>query len=116
MTITNKLKISGVDITNTTITANGNSDSIKKTWADKLLLYIIVGTVSGSDSITFTIQTSNDNVNWHDKTGGAAITTGGNQTIAESDFGPYVRVKWVVAGSGISITGVNLSLVSKGGQ
>jgi len=112
----NKLYDNGVLIKDKTITANGNTDSLKKTQAEQLLLFINVGTVSASDTITFTVQSSPDKINWYDHTSGAAISAAGNQLITETIVGPYVRVKWVVAGAGISMTGVDLDLVTRGGR
>lgn len=116
ISVKNKLKINGVDIINTTITENGNSDSLKKTWVDQLMLFVEIGAVSDSDTITFTVQSSYDNVTWFDHTSGATISAAGIQLITESNIGPYVRVKWAVAGASISMTGVKLTMVTKGGQ
>lgn len=116
MLVKNKVKVDGIDVSNTTITVDGNSDSIKKTWLDQLMLFIEVGGVSASDNIVFTIQSSYDNVTWFDQNSSTTITTAINELITNTNVGPYVRIKWDVTGSDVSITGVKLNLVTKGGE
>jgi hypothetical protein len=113
VSIKNKVKISGVDIDNTSLSTNGTSDSIKKTWVDQLMLFIKVGGMA-SGNITFVVQSSYDNVNWFDHTAGSAISGPTNQLITETNVGPYVRIKWTITGGGS--TGTTLTLITKGGK
>jgi hypothetical protein len=109
------MRLSSIDklLVNQTITANGNSSSFKGQWTDQLIAYIDVTSVSAGDTITFTVQSSPDNSNWYDLGSGAAISAVGRQVVRETNFGTYFRIKWVVAGSDVSIV-VNLSLQLKG--
>jgi hypothetical protein len=112
--VINKVKLNGVDISNTTLSSSGNSDSFKKSWIDQLMLFIEVGSKVGGGNITFVVQSSYNNVTWFDHTAGSAISAAGVQLLTETNVGPYIRIKWTLSAG--TATGVKLTTHAKGGQ
>ena len=112
------MRVSSIDklVTNQTISSSGNSRSFKGQWTDQLLAYIKVGGVSGTNTptMTVTVQSSPNNVDWHNLSDNVAITAAGNHVVGSTNFGTFYRLAWVLTGTNPSFTGVDISLQTKG--
>jgi len=67
-------------------------------------IFVNVTTEVSSCTLTVTIETSPDNVNWYTHTTLSAITTVENVRSAITNFGNYIRIKHVTSGSSSSFT------------
>jgi len=71
---------------------------------------VLISVTAESDpsTITYTVQTSDDNSTYYDHTSGGTISATGQYRLAVTNFGKYVRVAYTVGGTSMtfSIVGV----------
>jgi hypothetical protein len=116
--MTRRANVSNKLLSNQALTSSGNSRGIKVQAHDQLIAYLFVAAVSGTNpSLTLTVQSSPNNVKWTDLGSASALIAAGNRTIRETNFGPWVRLKWVITGTNNpTFSGTDLILHNKGAQ
>lgn len=71
---------------------------------------VLVNVTAEADTSTLdiTVQTSDDNSTYYDHTSCAQITATGQYRTAITNFGKYVRLKYVVGGTSFTFAGVGV--------
>lgn len=109
MTTINKM------LSNTTISASGFSSSIKKSWAEQLIVNIRVRNRSGvTPSMVVKVQSSPDDIDWSDLADSATFIAKGTGNLRETNFGKYIRLAWTLTGTTPVFTGVDMDIQCKG--
>lgn len=101
-------------LTGATISANGVTGSEPNSHYDQLILFVNVRTVSAG-TLTIQLQDSPDNVTWYNLGSSISFAAAGQNTIRNTNFSKYIRIRYTVAGGG-TFSGVDMILSKKGGK
>ncbi len=82
-----------------TRTSSSNSNSFKIQTSSNIRLYVDVTAEAGATTLDIIIQTSPDNSKWYDAVSMTQITATGQYTTTATIIGPYIRVKYTIAGT-----------------
>ena len=91
-------------LTSATRTTSGTSNSFKVKATNSIRLYVDVTAEVGTSTLDITVQTSPDNSNWYDVTDLDQITATGQYTGTATVVGPYMRVKYTIAGTSFTFS------------
>ncbi len=102
-------------LNNAIISASGFSPSIKKSWAEQLIVNIRVRNRSGvTPSMVVKVQSSPDDIDWSDLADSVTFTAKGTGNVQETNFGKYIRLAWTLAGTNPVFSGVDMDIQCKG--
>jgi len=79
------------------ITITGQSSAVGVSYYREALLYI--STTRAADTISYTLETSPDNVNWYTYCALAPVASTSVLTLPLTTFGPFVHLKWTASGT-----------------
>jgi len=100
-----KLTIPQPIITLAARSSSGQTNSYDFGDASECLVLVNVTAVSGvNPTLDITVQVSYDNSTWHDHTDLRQIIKAGNYPESITEFGKYVRLSYVIAGTNPSFT------------
>ena len=91
-------------LSSATRTTSSNSNSFKIRSTNSVRLYVDVTAEVGTSTLDITIQTSPDNTNWYDAVDMDQITATGQYTTTATVIGPYMRVKYTIAGTSFTFS------------
>jgi len=92
-----KIAVNNKIISSGAVNTNGNTASFEKQYATEMRIQVIVRTKTGSPNAKFYIQSSPNKTDWTDITAALDVTNTGNFTLAATNFGKYVRIRWTIS-------------------
>jgi len=82
-----------------TRSTSSTSNSFKIQTSSSIRLYVDVTAEAGASTLDIVIQTSPDNSKWYDAVSMDQISATGQYTTTATVIGPYIRIKYTIAGT-----------------
>jgi len=91
-------------LSSATRTSSSTSNAFKIKATNAIRIYIDVTAEVGTSTLDIVIQTSPDNSVWYDATTLTQITATGQYTEVATVVGPYMRIKYTIAGTSFTFS------------
>ena len=91
-------------LSSATRSTSSTSNSFKIKTSSSIRLYVDVTAEVGTTTLDITIQTSPDNSVWYDAATMTQITATGQYTATATVVGPYIRIKYTIAGTSFTFS------------
>jgi len=91
-------------LSSATRTTSGESNSFKLRSSNSIRVYVDVTAEVGTSTLDVTVQTSPDNTSWYDVVDLDQITATGQYTTTATVVGPYMRIKYTLAGTSFTFS------------